>query len=352
MHKIMNRVLAIVLLLMSVLAFPIVGNAQELVCNPETEAAVYAVTDSEVFTAAENGQPAGSLVEGEMVCSITLVGDMAQVRLADNRTVWVATVNLTDVAPAQEQAEVTTFALPSDLRELANGIGALGYEEPDQRSDDGNSACYERTDMNEPCSTLEQQPVAGVFTLGDTLQPGLRLINGDVIELRLGDVNGVPIVQRIPTEIGGTNGDMYVLYSNEGVAETNVYMDAPHGSFRGDFFLPFPQREWGMDDVITVTGNQMRLLLINSLPAIQAWLETDEPYPTVINPANCSTVESLDQGEVTYCDAYNLYVLEWDGTSWIEHFRGVVGVFRDDANNALELAYLPVDDALIAEYSD
>jgi len=273
--------------------------------------------------------------EGEYVEISTPEGAIGYVLVAD-------LLHLEPPAPQPQDTPVWQLPiLPQDLpNALPAGVSNLQADTP---------ACQSRQDMNEPCSTLEGQPVIGYFYVNETEQPELRLMNGDVILVR--DASGTPLFPRIPAGVSGTNHDMVLLYTTEGVEAVQLHVQADWGSNRQDFYAAFPRTAFSESDVTGILAHQLRLALVESQPAEDACQPgVADCYPEFINPRNCASVEDELGEVVTYCDTVNIYVFRWNGQAWEAMMYGVYGLVRNPDGTASSAAYLDLKDRM-AEFA-
>ena len=254
------------------------------------------------------------------------------------------------VIPAVAQEALPTALVviptpPSDLAQLPNVIASgMAYQTPADN-------CTSNIVVGESCSSLEGQPIQGTFALAsltpDVLdeRPEALVATGDVVNIRwtppatysgprFVDEDGNTVV--FPPElrtITGSNVDVVVVVNN-GEGDLPLSYDAAFGSFRGFFSLGITSPQWTPELIGNLRDLHLQYMMVQSDPAIAAWLEADPadadgPYPE-LNPRNCSTVADIEANDqiVTYCDQVNVLVAVWQNGGWVYQV-GAYGINRD-----------------------
>lgn len=249
---------------------------------------------------------------------------------------------------AQEAFPVAAVVVPTpptDLALLPSVIASgMAYQTPAEN-------CTSNIVVGESCSTLEGQPIQGTFALAgltpDVLdeRPEALVATGDVINIgwtppagyagpRFVDEDGNTVV--FPSsirEVTGSNVDVVVVVNN-GEGDLPLTYDGQFGSFRGFFSLGITSPSWTPELIGNLRDLHLQYMMVQSDPAIAAWLEAettdpDGPYPQ-LNPRNCSTVADIEANDqiVTYCDQVNVLVAVWQNGGWIYQV-GAYGIDRD-----------------------
>lgn len=311
----MKNLILLLVVVVLLIPFGIISAQDELILThevvgaPQNGAPIYDIQDGQIVDQLPNGTKvhwvADFNVQNTLYSQILYKEDNGVQEGLILKSYLAQIQQPTPTPPAATSADDSGYPeidWPTDLRELPNGIGATIYTQHDQEN------CIDRVDMNEPCSTRQQEAVKGYFTLDPN---EIYMINGDVIEVFYEDQNDVkvPVNIRISDESSRTDHDIVILYNTTDSA-VEFYVEAFNGSNRE---VMYKNNIDTWEEVLNVVPlNQIRMIFLNSEAAQQAWaqLSTEEMLSSeFINAANCSRVEDLEQGEITYCDSINVYVI-------------------------------------------